>query len=120
VSVGGLAHPVHRRIRVLLVRQVLEQQAAALLRAAEGPGIDRYHCYVARRLMLLTAGVPETDWPAAHGLATLAATVYRHTCDVLHGKRAFADVPEVLVQEWEDVAARVREAVDRATALRQV
>jgi hypothetical protein len=96
----GLAGPVHRRIRVLLVRQLLEQQAAELLRAAEGPGSDRLHRRVARRLLLLTARVPEADWATAYGLAELAATVYGHTCAVLHGNRAFGDVPEVLVREW--------------------
>ena len=111
---GGLAGPVRRRIRTLLVRQLLEEQATALLEAAEGPAPARFHRRVADRLMLLTSGVPTADWATAYGLAKLAGTVYRQTCSVLHGNRAFADVPEVLVQEWEEAAERVREAVAAA------
>lgn len=112
IDVDGLTGPVQRRIRVLLVRQTIEQQATALLDAAEGTVPDRLHRHVAGRLMLLTAGACASEWMAAYGLAKLAAGVYRHASAVLHGRRAFADVPEILVCEWEQVAKRLRGAVD--------
>lgn len=113
---SDLDGPVRRRIRVLLVRQVLEQQATALLQAVEGTSTARLHRYVADRLLLLVAAVPEPDRLAAYRLAKLGGTVYRQASSILHGKHAFADVPEVVVQEWEDVAVQVRDTVGRATA----
>jgi hypothetical protein len=112
---AGLRGPVERRVRVLTARQRLEQQARILLCHAEGrPTSDRPHQYVVGRLMLLTAGVPPERWAAAYGLARRAGVVYRETSAVLHSNRAFADVPEALVREWEDVV----EAVERAVASR--
>jgi hypothetical protein len=108
---------VVRRVRVLRARQRLEQQAWILLCHVEGrPTSERGHQYVVRRLMLLTAGVPPERWAAAYGLARRAGVVYRETSAVLHSNRAFADVPEALVQEWEDVVEEVEEAVASCTA----
>lgn len=71
------------------------------------------HRNVAQRLMLLTAGVEPDRWAAAFGLARQAVAVYRETSAVLHGNRAFADVPEVVVREWEQVATEVTERSGR-------
>jgi hypothetical protein len=113
VSVSNLPGAVERRVRVLLVRQVLEEQAMILLGATGEYTAGRLHRYVAGRFMLLTARVAEPEWADAYGLAKLAAGVYRQTSAVLHGNRAFADLPEVLVQEWESTAEQVRAAVAR-------
>jgi hypothetical protein len=106
-----------RRVRVLMARQRLEQQARILLCHAEGrPIAERSHQYVVKRLMLLTAGVPPDRWAAAYGLARRAGAVYRETSAVLHSNRAFADVPEALVRGWEDVVDEVEKAVASFTA----
>lgn len=86
----------------------------ALLDMAGECTADRLHRFVAGRFMLLTVPAAEPEWADSYGLAKLAAGVYRQTSAVLHGNRAFADVPEVLVQEWEGTAERVRSAVARA------
>lgn len=94
----------HRRIRVLLVRQRIEVVARALLCIAEGSQPDdRLHARVKARLLLLLAHVPHEKWSVAYRLARRAGAVHGETSDVLHSRRAFADVPEVLVREWEDL-----------------
>lgn len=101
-----------RRIRVLLVRQDLELLAADLLRAAEGGVVaDRTHAYIRSRLLLVAAGASGEEWLQLRNVARRAGTVYRETSDVLHSNRAFGDVPEVLVTEWEEVVATLRAAV---------
>jgi hypothetical protein len=50
---------------------------------------------------------------AAHGLARRAGSVYAETSSILHSRRAFGDVEEVLVQEWEGVADEVDQALER-------
>lgn len=104
----GLSEPVRRRVRVLLVRQRLEQQALLMRDEARSAATNgATHRNVAQRLMLLTAGVEPERWSDAFGLARQAASVYRETSAVLHSNRAFADVPEVLVREWEQVTTEV-------------
>jgi hypothetical protein len=104
--------PVERRVRVLMTRRRLEQQARTLLCHTEKRApADRRHQFVVRRLMLLTAGVPPEQRAAAYGLARRAGAVYGETSKVLHSNRAFADVPEALVREWEDVVEEVENAV---------
>jgi hypothetical protein len=67
---------------------------------------------VAYRLKLLAADVPADRWASAYGLACRAASTYAHTSAVLHSNRAFGDVPEALVREWEKVVADVTSAVE--------
>jgi len=110
--VTGLRASVDRRIRVLIVRRRLEELAAALVERTTGTRPER-HRFVAHRLMLLVAAVPDDEWPALYGLARWATIVYAETSTVLHSNRAFGDTPEQLVQEWEQVAADVAEAVAR-------
>ena len=105
---------VDRRIRVIIVRRQLEEHAATLVEQATGTRPQR-HRHIARRLMLLTAGVSEGDWAAAHSLARQSGLVYRETSSVLHSHRAFGDVPEQLVREWEQVVVTVGDAVGSLT-----
>ncbi len=107
---SGLRASVDRRIRVLIVRRRLEHAATMVERASgERPRRQRL---VVHRLMLLTAEVPTERWVAAYGLARRAGTVYGETSTVLHSNRAFGDVPEQLVKEWEHVVADVENAVE--------
>jgi hypothetical protein len=108
--VSALRASVDRRIRVLIVRRRLEEQAATMVELATGKRPSQ-HRVVARRLMLLTAHVPAERWAAAYGLARQAAAVYGDTSTVLHSNRAFGDVPEQLVQEWEQVVSDVEGVV---------
>jgi hypothetical protein len=108
--VTGLRPSVDRRIRVLIVRRRLEELAATLVEQSAGIRPQR-HRFVAHRLMLLVAAVPDDEWPALYGLAHRATVVYADTSTVLHSNRAFGDTPEQLVQEWEQVATDVAEAV---------
>ena len=101
---------VDRRIRVLIVRRRLEEHAASLVELITGQRPLR-HRIVARRLMLLTAHRSSEQWHAAHSLARRAADVYAATSTVLHSNRAFGDVSEHLVQEWERVAADLARAI---------
>ena len=110
--VNGLRASVDRRIRVLIVRRRLEEHAATLVERATGKR-PKQHRVVPRRLMLLTADMPTQQWATAHGLARRAATVYSDTSTVLHSNRAFGDIPEHLVQEWEQVTADVEEAINQ-------
>ena len=110
MAVTALRASVDRRIRVLLVRQRLEQSAATLVDRATGTRPD-HHQYVAHRLLLLTAGAGPQVWRARFDLARRAGSVYRSTSGVLHSNRAFGDVPETLVREWEQVARDVERAV---------
>jgi hypothetical protein len=116
-AVNGLRASVDRRIRVLIARRRLEEHAATLVERATGtrPGVHRF---VADRLALLTAGVPPARWADAHGLARRAANVYSDTSIVLHSNRAFGDVPEPLVREWEQVVADVQEMLGQPAATR--
>jgi hypothetical protein len=54
-------------------------------------------------------------WAAAYGVARRAATVYGETSTVLHSNRAFGDLPEHVVREWEQVVAEVGYAVAAAS-----
>lgn len=105
---------VRRRIRVMVVRRRLEETAASLVEAAIGtrPGS---HSVVARRLMLLPAHAPDDRWSDLCGLARRASRVYELTSAVLHSNRAFGDVSEHLVQEWEQTAAEAADAVQDRT-----
>ena len=49
----------------------------------------------------------------AHGLARRAGSGYAETSSILGRRRAFGDVEEVLVQEWEGVADEVDQALER-------
>lgn len=101
-----------RRIRVLAARQHLEELSRTLLCDAEGSDpTDREHGNVEARLLLLTAHVPPTSWWDAYLRARRAAAAYKGTSQVLHSRRAFGDVPEVLVQEWEEAVEQLREAI---------
>jgi hypothetical protein len=101
---------VDRRIRVLIVRRRLEELAATLVEEATGVRPDQ-HSRIARRLMLLSARVPAEGWGLAHGVARQAGNVYGATSRVLHSNRAFGDVPEYLVQEWEQIVAAAAAAL---------
>jgi hypothetical protein len=63
--------------------------------------------------MLLVTAVPDDEWPALHARADRATVVFADTSTVLHSNQAFGDTPEQLVQEWEQVATDVAEAVAR-------
>jgi hypothetical protein len=101
---------VDRRIRVLIVRRRLEELAATLVEEATGVRPDQ-HSRIARRLMLLFARVPAERWGLSHGVARQAANVYGATSRVLHSNRAFGDVPEYLVQEWEQAITEAEAAL---------
>lgn len=107
----ALRRPVDRRIRVIIVRRRLEDLAATLVERATGQRPQR-HRMVAHRLKLLAAHVPIEKWASAYGLACRAANTYAQTSSVLHSNRAFGDVPEVLVQEWERVVTEVTIAME--------
>lgn len=109
----GLRASVDRRIRVLIVRRRLEEHAATLVERATGTRPSS-HRSVPRRLSLLAAGAPAERWSAMYGLVRRAAFVYRETSTVLHSNRAFGDVPEPLVQEWEQVVVDVTTAIERS------
>ena len=64
-------------------------------------------------LLLLLVDLPEERWPETYRIADRARAVHRETSDVLHSRRAFADVPETLVAEWESVTAEVERIAGR-------
>lgn len=105
-----MSSSLDRRIRVLVVRRRLEEAAATLVERARGKRPSQ-HRVVDARLMLLSAGAPPEQREAVHGLARRAAGVYDATSAVLHSRRAFADVPEYRVREWEDTVADVESAM---------
>jgi hypothetical protein len=113
--VSALRASVDRRIRVLIVRRRLEEHAATLVERATG-NRPTQHRVVPRRLMLLTAEAPSDGWSATYELARRAATVYGETSTVLHSNRAFGDIPELLVKEWEQVVTDVDEALKQLRA----
>ena len=110
--VSGLRGSVERRIRVLVVRRRLEEHAATLVESLTGkrPGS---HARVSSRLLLLAVGQSPDAVRAAHGLARRAGSVYAETSSILHSRRAFGDVEEVLVREWESVVDEVDQALER-------
>lgn len=110
--VSPLRGSVERRIRVLVVRRRLEEHAAALVEALTGQR-PRSHTRVKSRLLLLAVGQSPDAVRATHGLARRAGAVYAETSSILHSRRAFGDVEEVLVREWEGVADEVDRALER-------
>jgi hypothetical protein len=102
-----------RRIRVLVVRRRLENASATLVDRATGAP-PALHSMVASRLMLLAAGAPPEQWSHVYGIARRAAGVYAATSSVLHSNRAFGDIPEHEVQEWEHVVAEVESTMQQA------
>lgn len=90
----------------MIVRRRLEETAATLVEEATGHRPD-LHSAVSRRLMLLPARVGEGQWSDVYGLMRRAARAYELTSQVLHSNRAFGDVPEHLVQEWEQTSDEV-------------
>lgn len=110
--VSRLRGSVERRIRVLVVRRRLEEHSAALVEALTGQRPPS-HTRIRSRLLLLAVGRSPDAVRAAHGLARRAGSVYAETSSILHSRRAFGDVEEVLVREWEGVADEVDQALER-------
>lgn len=110
---------VDRRIRVLIVRRRLEDAAAGLLERATGT-VPSHHSVVPSRLMLLTAGTEADEWSFSYGVACRAARVYGATSAALHSNRAFGDVPEHEVREWEQVVREFDDAMRSAAERRGV
>lgn len=104
----ALRGPVDRRVRVLCRRRRLEDHAATLVERATGSR-PRGHRNVRPRLLLLADARTPAAVRAAHALARRAAGVYAETSTVLHSTRAFGDLPEVLVREWEAVVGELDE-----------
>jgi hypothetical protein len=90
----------------MIVRRSLEESAATLVEEATGIRPE-LHSAVSRRLMLLPARVAGDQWSDVYGLMRRAARAYEVTSEVLHSNRAFGDVSEHLVQEWEQTADEV-------------
>ena len=96
---------LRRRIRVLRIRQRIEMCSwFAYTRFHDRPANGPSHRQVRARLLLLMDRATDDDdhrrlRTTAHGLAW----VYRECCDVLHGRRAYTDLAEPLVQTWERI-----------------
>ncbi|MGH4010429.1 MAG: hypothetical protein ACRDTH_20085 [Pseudonocardiaceae bacterium] len=103
-----------RRLRVLQVRQQVEH--CALLVYALAFGLDpeaQRHKFIRRRLNLL-ASWADDDWEFLRyrAIATQLTWVYSQCCAVLHGRRAFTELPEPEVAAWEATVCQNIRLVD--------
>ena len=94
---------LRRRLRVLRLRQRVEGCSWRIYTACLAlPNSEPHHTRIADRLLLLIAW---TNHEYGHDRLrrTIAELtwVYAQCCDVLHGRRAFTDLPEPLVRAWE-------------------
>lgn len=96
---------LHRRLRVLQLRQRVEMCSWIIYTGCfRLPDRPRHHSHVDRRLALLPAWA--TDDHELHALRRAAAQlqwVYRHCCDVLHGRRAYTELAEPLATAWTKI-----------------
>ncbi len=92
-----------RRVRVLGLRQRVEACSWRVHTACFALPADRpRHGEVRRRLLLLTGWARDgAELDRLRAAAAELAWVYRQCCDVLHGRRAFTDLPEPVVVSWE-------------------
>ena len=94
---------LYRRLRVLQMRQKVEEYARLVyaLTFDLDPEAQR-HRFVRRRLMLLTCWAhDDCEFLRYRAVAAQLAWVYYRCCAVLHGRRAFAELPELEVVAWE-------------------
>lgn len=94
---------LHRRLRVLQTRQQVEECARRVYALAFDldPEAQR-HKLVRLRLMLLACWAhDDQEFLRYRAVATQLAWVYYQCCAVLHGRRAFTELPEPEVIAWE-------------------
>ncbi len=91
-----------RRLRVLRLRQRIEVCSRTLY--AHTFGLEPaalWHKRVQTRLRLLPAwAAGDEEFVHFQAVAAQLAWVYEQCCCVLHGRRAFTDLPEPVVSGW--------------------
>lgn len=101
---GSAVNPdLERRMRVLRLRQRVEATGWAVYDASLGARPSGARCAVAGRYGLLAgwAAGPE-EFLRYRAVAAELSWIYGQCCDVLHGRRAFVDLPEPVVTGWEE------------------
>lgn len=97
-----------RRVEVLALRQRLERAVARAVDATCDPVDTGQQKQIHKRLVcILSAGGPLTGPDGLYGLMLLARHVYSASSDVMHGRASMVNVPEVVVDEWREVVARL-------------
>jgi hypothetical protein len=94
-----------RRLRVLRLRQRVEVCSRTLYARTFGlEPTALWHRRVRTRLRLLPAFAgSDEEFIHFRAVAAQLAWVYEQCCDVLHGRRAFTDLPEPVVSAWTAV-----------------
>lgn len=92
-----------RRLRVLQARQQVEECARRVYALAFGLDPEtQWHKHVRRRLNLLACWAQDDrDFLRYRAVAAQLSWVYGQCCAVLHGRRAFTELPEPEVAAWE-------------------
>ena len=96
---------LHRRLKVLRLRQRVEMCSWTIYIACfRLPDRPRRHSNVDRRLALLPAwATHDQDYHALRATASQLYWVYSQCCDVLHGRRAYTELPDPLVTAWTKI-----------------
>jgi hypothetical protein len=58
--------------------------------------------------------VPEADFPRARQVVQRARHVYRQTSGVMHGHLGLIDLPDAVVDEWEQIVVELQAIASRA------
>lgn len=103
IKLSYVALALDRRLRVLQVRQQVEQCALRVYALAFRLDPEaQWHKYVCRRLKLLACWAhDDQEFQRYRAVAAQLAWVYSQCCAVLHGRRAFTELPEPEVAAWE-------------------
>lgn len=101
-----------RRLEVMALRVRLEHLAMRAYDTVCQPPTSGGQGNTKNRLLFVLALAPEKERPAVHRLVHLGRHVYKRSSDVLHGRVAGLDVPDIVIAEWRDVVDAL-EAVEQ-------
>jgi hypothetical protein len=92
-----------RRVQVLDIRIRLERLAVAGFDRACSPAAETRQSLIDQRLAFLIHSVPDHEIARVQGLIRLGRHVYAKSSDVMHGRTAMVNLPQVVIDEWRTI-----------------
>ncbi|GLY19978.1 hypothetical protein Kisp01_69920 [Kineosporia sp. NBRC 101677] len=107
-------HATQQRVRVLTLRIALERVAASSYDRVCRPQTREQQNRISSRLLFVLAGIPEQEFLAARQIVQRARHVYKQTSEVMHGHLGLIDLPDAVVDEWEQIVQDLRSLAQRS------
>lgn len=97
-----------RRIEVLRIRQRLEALTADTFDAVCAPHQPGRRVRIKPRMIFLLSGTRDPSiFLARYNLIRQGRHVYARTSDVLHGRVNMLNLPQAVVDEWEEIVVKL-------------